>query len=362
MKIFSGTRPPITLILEKGANIGMNKRLTSYMTAVLLIGSSMFQTQAQAQAENQLLTFAQASALPDPKPQLWGLGFSEGFEPADAALYRMGEKLPQILCEGLTDPRCVGAVNLYQVINLDLCTPESVLSCLVQMWVVDSSGKKIEGEIVRSVLFNEKQAVKEDVTLNLPKNTSKGIVFRVPGVKNSLDSEQYFIATNITMSKSANEKAFIYGEINTGIRPVKEITGNYSPMTLLPTSGSGGGQTNDPTGNRCVAVEVGTCFQSADFPKGYRFGLTIRIGEKLTGWFHGRMSLPLISIVDWKKGQEISIEAEPVTIANLDFMISPTRLSSELKKMITDCESGGCGGMGSLESVYQTGGNLASKF
>jgi hypothetical protein len=312
-----------------------------------------------AKAETPLLTLAQANALPQPWPQLWGLEFSERFEPAEAALYKMGDQFPEHLCDGITDPRCTGQVGLYQMINLDLCTDQSVLSCIVGMWVVDSSGNRINGEIVRPILFSQKQAVAENVELNLPKNTAKGIIYRVPGVKNNFNSDQYFIASNISMFKGKAEKAFTYGEINTGIRPVREIAGDYAPSVLLPTAGTGGGNTRAPNGSECIAVEIGICFEQAEFPAGYRFGLTIRIGEKLNGWFHGRMSLPEISISDWKRGQEISIEAEPVTIPNLDFVVPPASLPAPLKKRITDCESGGCGGRGTLEGIYQTGGNLS---
>lgn len=337
------------------------KRSTAVvLTFCSMISLSLLQAPS-AGAEVPLLTFAQANALPDPKPQLWGLEFSEVMgQEINTALYRMGPRLPEHLCEGLSDPKCPISASLYQVISFDVCNPNSKLTCIAAIWAVDSSGKKITGELIRPILFDPKQAVEENVSLNLPKNTSKGTVWRLPGVKNGLGTDNYFVASSTGMMKDANKTSFTYGEISAGIRPVKEVTGDYSPSTLLPTFGSGGGKTKSPSGSECVAVEAGKCQQAAEFPPGFRFGLTIRIGEKLNGWFHGRMSLPQISIVDWQRGQEISIEAEPVTIPNLDFVVPPSTLTDQMKYLFSECEKIGCGGRGAKDGVFQTGGNLAA--
>jgi hypothetical protein len=241
------------------------------------------------------------------------------------------------------------------MLNFDLCNQESTLSCIEGIWAIDPSGKRIDGELVRPILFDQKQAVDENIPLNLPKSTAHGFLFRLPAVTNSLGSEGYYVATHVSMFKGKSEKSFTYGEINTGLRPVRELQGNYSQGFLLPTSGSGGGKNRTPDGSECVAVETGTCLESADFPAGYRFGVTIRIGEKLRGWFHGRISLPTISIADWKKGMEISIEAEPVKIPTIDFMVPPAVLSEKMKDVFS---KNGCG-RGLIDGQCQTGSNLS---
>lgn len=225
-----------------------------------------------ANASSTPLTFAQATALPNPKPQLWGLEFSEVVgQEINSGLYRMDGNLPTALCAGLTDPQCSGSTKLYQVITFDVCDANSKLTCIAGIWAVNSSGVRTEGQLVRSILFDSKQAIVENVSLNLPKSTSKGSIWKIPGVKNSLNSETYFVGSSSGMMKEPLNTKFEYGEISAGIKPVREITGDFSPSSLLPTWGSAGGKTTTASGVTCVAAEIGICQEPAEFPQGYRF-------------------------------------------------------------------------------------------
>jgi hypothetical protein len=84
------------------------------------------------------------------------------------------------------------------------------------------------------------------------------------------------------------------------------------------------------------------------------------MGEKLSGWFHGRFSLPQISISNWKQGQEISVEGEPVKVPALDFVVPMTKLSPEMLQQLTDCRKDiSCrGARGSESGVWQTVTNI----
>jgi len=311
-----------------------------------------------ATADQALLTFAQADAKARPHVPSWGLNLDESQDLGATALYKMnGDQ--SFLCDSLYDSKCVGEVDLYQILNFDICKEEFQLSCIVGIWAQDSSGKRIPGELVRTITFDKKYAIAENVALNLPNSTTYGAIWNFPGVKNSAGTNKYLASTNVTMFKKAKDQVFKYGEINTSITPIAEISGNYAPIELLPTGGNRGTLTT-PEGKRCARVETGICLLPAEFPAEYRFGLTLRMGEKLSGWFHGRLSLPQISISNWKKGQEISVEAEPVKVAALDFVVPVTDLSPEMIKQLADCRKDiSCRGARGLESdVWQTITNI----
>ena len=311
-----------------------------------------------ATADQTLLTFAQAEAKPRPHVPSWGLYLDENQDLGPTALYKRDND-KSFLCDNLTDPKCVGEVDLYQILNFDICKEEFQLSCIVGIWAQDSSGKRIPGELVRTIAFDKKYAIAENVALNLPNSTGYGAIWSFPGVKNSAGSNKYLARTNVTMFKMAKDQIFKYGEINSNITPITEISGNYAPIELGPNGGYSGSLTT-PEGKRCAGVENGICLLPAEFPTEYRFGLTLRMGEKLSGWFHGRFSLPQISISNWKQGQEISVEGAPVKVPALDFVVPMTDLSPEMLQQLTDCRKDiSCrGARGSESGVWQTATNI----
>ena len=328
--------------------------------SVALFGANTF----AVQADERPLTFAEAVArYGGESTQMWGLGLTEDFaEPSPSALWALsqaGTKTITTYCSNITDDPCQGAVDLYQVLHLDKCEESSQLSCIADFWAVDPSGKKINGEFVRPILFESKQATKENLDLNIPASSSIYGLWRVPGVLNSSGTDTYLVGTHVTMFRARNEAKFTYGEINSGIFTSKEVSGNYGLTTVSKAGISGTGPSRTPEGQDCIALEIGKCHVTANFPEGYRFGMTLRVGEKLNGWYHGRLSLPSIEVKSWKKGEEIAIEAEPVKVPSVDFVVPITELSESQQKEIRDCVLGNCGSKGNIKGVLQTGGNLA---
>ena len=328
------------------------------------MGMSIATNISEVHANEKPLTLMQAVAkYGGDGTRMWGLLLKENFLfPSPSALYKMKEtqsKTELTLCNGLSDAVCQGQ-DLYQILRLDPCVAASQLSCLGDFWAVDSTGKRVETKFLRTIPFESPQAVQENLPVNLPASTSLGSVWQIPGVKNSAGSDQYFVYTYITMFKRATEAKFSFGEINNSIVAVEELRGNYGVPQIIPTGGSGAtGATSTPDGRDCIALEIGMCLAPVNFPDGYRFGMTLKMGEKLNGWFHGRMSLPQISINNWKTGQEISIEGEPVKVPSLDFVVPVSQLSEEQMALYNQCVRENCGGRGMLTGIAQTGGNLA---
>ena len=318
-----------------------------------------------AQAEERPLTFAEAeSKVTSGDTPYYGLVFKESFiAPQPSALYRSvdsGSLSNLLICESVLDSSCDGA-DLYLTTRFDPCTATSQLSCLGNFWAVDSSGKRIEGNLIRTVPFVATQAFDENVPLNIPASRSYGTIWQLPGVKNSAGTENYFVISQVTMFKNRTESKFSYGEINNSIIPIEELRGDYVVPVL---DGKGGmaasGLTAAPGGRECLALEVGICQAPAQFPSGYRFGMNLHIGEKLNGWFHGRLSLPIVAIKDWNNGQELSIEGEPVKVPSLDFVVPKDQMSAEQLSLYNVCVSGNCGVRSSKGFISQTGGNLAN--
>jgi hypothetical protein len=89
-----------------------------------------------------------------------------------------------------------------------------------------------------------------------------------------------------------------------------------------------------PDGSRCAGIDLTVCEAIREFPAGYRFGLSLRMGTKLSGWYHGRLALPDVTIKDWKNGQEISVEAEPVRVPTLNFSVPNAEIPQKVRDIV----------------------------
>jgi hypothetical protein len=87
--------------------------------------------------------------------------------------------------------------------------------------------------------------------------------------------------------------------------------------------------------DNCVMLEAGKCLQRQDFPPNYRFGLTIKVGNKLSGWFHGRIYRPVLSISPGSVGQLIQIDALPVLVPSILKKVPTSEISQELRTYLS---------------------------
>ena len=253
-------------------------------------------------------------------------------------------------CDDIDDKICTDAVGIIGYVNLTVCTDASNVACIADVWAVDPTGKKIAGKLVKSVpLDYGKFTFKENVAINLPDGTGQGALWQIPGVTNSAGKDTYFVSSQFMLAqpnKKAGEqisagKIFL-SELKTGISPVEEIPGQYKlihPRDNGTTRASwvnwgDSGSWNLPDGSRCAGIDLTFCEAIREFPVGYRFGVSLRMGSKLSGWYHGRLALPEVTIKDWKNGQEISVEAEPVRVPTLDFSVPNAEIPQKVRDIV----------------------------
>jgi hypothetical protein len=253
-------------------------------------------------------------------------------------------------CDDIDDKICTDAVGIIGYVNLTVCTDASNVACIADVWAVDSAGKKIAGKLVKSVpLDYGKFTFKENVALNMPEGTGQGVLWQLPGVINGAGKDTYFVSSQFMLfqpEKKAGEpiragKIFL-SEFKTDISPVEEIPGQYKLIQprdngTARASWVNWGDTGNwylPDGSRCVGTDVNVCEAVREFPAGYRFGVSLRMGTKLSGWYHGRLSLPEVTIKDWKTGQEISVEAEPVRVPTLNFSVPNAEIPQKVRDIV----------------------------
>ena len=313
------------------------------LVAALLLGSSV-----QANVAHAGMKFA-------PDIPLLGLLIEDGLEfgRSPNVVFGKGNLDSQetwLRCDDIDDKICTDAVGIIGYVNLTVCTDASNVACIADVWAVDPAGKKIPGKLVKSVpLDYGKFTFKENVALNLPEGTGQGALWQLPGVINGAGKDTYFVSSQFMLfqpEKKAGEpiragKIYL-SELKTDISPVEEIPGQYKLIQprdngTARASWVNWGDTGNwylPDGSRCVGTDVNVCEAVREFPTGYRFGVSLRMGTKLSGWYHGRVALPDVTIKDWKTGQEISVEAEPVRVPTLNFSVPNAEIPQKVRDIV----------------------------
>jgi hypothetical protein len=267
------------------------------------------------------------------------------------------------LCKDIDDKPCTEWSQIGAIANLAPCLPESQLSCIAGIWAVDASGKRIDGEFVKNAGVDPRYKFDEIPSVDFPRSDGMGSIWRIPGVKNSGGTDTYFAGTQLTgnaqktAGTSARAANFGYSNLIAGIMPTEEISAQVTVRTatdgaINPGGAFGVGGTDVlQDGTVCAATEVGKCFAVRQFPEGYKFGLMLRLTTKQSGWFHGRFYLPSLTFNDWKSGQEISIEAEPVKVPSLEFSVPNAEIPQAIRSMVFNGQEWGMSGDGKSRTL-----------
>ena len=338
------------------------------LVAALLLGSLV-----QANTANAGMKFA-------PDIPLLGLLIEDGLEfgRSPNVVFGKGNLDSQetwLRCDDLDDKICTDAAGIIGYVNLTVCTDASSVACIADVWAVDSAGKKIPGKLVKSVpLDYGKFTFKENVAINMPDGTGQGALWQIPGVINSAGKDTYFVSSQFMLAqpeKKAGEpisaRKIFLSELKTGISPVEEIPGQYKLIQprdngTARASWVNWGDTGNwylPDGSRCVGTDVNVCEAVREFPAGYRFGVSLRMGTKLSGWYHGRLALPDVTIKNWKTGQEISVEAEPVRVPTLNFSVPNAEIPQKVRDIVFTDRYFGKSGDGIREARINDGSSSA---
>ena len=254
-------------------------------------------------------------------------------------------------CNSIKDKPCLEAKSMMLWSHLSPCSLGSVTNCIDSFYAEDETGKRIQGEFVRYANEDSKWSFDESASNNFPKTKGMGGVWKLSGLVGA-STDLYYVSTyaNTQVEKSAgveiSTQQFSPTDFEAGISPIKEISGSYTASTALDSStkssdgsksgGMGASYALDVSErDNCVVLEFGKCLQRQEFPSNYRFGLTIKVGNKLSGWFHGRIYRPVLSISPQSVGQLIQIDALPVLVPSVLKKIPTSEISQELRNYLS---------------------------
>ncbi len=295
---------------------------------------------------------AHAGRVIEPDTEALGLLFTENMELTSmtSALYGRSDQSTTWawkLCRSTEDPICVAANEVSILQFFDFCPSEQSVNCIARVWATSGDGRSVDGAYQRHLPASGTGDFPADPRIKLPASKGAGFVVRLPGVIHAGGTDEYLVAlrNQPTILKKSGESLASYdypvqGLVG-GISPFKILNGNYKPTVVVDGYGSEGDGIEPPAGEACIAKDLGICAAARDFPTGFRFGMSVRLSQQLRGWFHGRIATPEISIRTTPDFFEVSIEANPVQVAALDFTVPASTLSQEIRDLIFNGEEWG---------------------
>jgi hypothetical protein len=259
------------------------------------------------------------------------------------------------LCKTLDDAICTNGHNLRATSFLPPCAGDISVNCIAAFYAVSESGERIEGKFQRLVAQGTEREYPANPKYNLPQGVGQGSIWTIPGLKNGAGNEDYYIGARFdSWAQFGGGRIFsnFYpSRMITGIVPVSTKLGSFGVTVPLdsnnpsqdgsPNGGVGSrNSSDDQTWKDCAVTEIGKCYMATDFPAEYRFGLTLKLGATLKGWFHGRIYRPVITVKTESAGgaEEITVEALPVTVPTIEEKVPTSEIPAVLRDYLRNHE------------------------
>jgi hypothetical protein len=259
----------------------------------------------------------------------------------------------QILCSSDDDANCKGADRYDYTELLPICSTEAQLDCIESLNAIDSSGASAAG-VFNDYTYYKHPNMFTGNGVQTIKNPAAPSVWTIEKAPHAFGA-QYAVAVSLR------------GGYGNGSSSTPELNMNLWAVNYS----SGVGESSDPNGfsnlsscnqgkdkvtgrqflqcgmgaeeygkYRC-ALKVqknGACLMPHAFPQDFRFQVALRLSQEPSGWFHGRMKDPNITIAPLAgKAVRLTVQASPAKVPILYQQMQYSAMPADLKAHWDTC-------------------------
>lgn len=295
----------------------------------------------------------------------------------------------QEVCTSSNDAVC-GPGNYVKFNSiLKACTTASETNCIAEVNAVDASGKSSSATFSQYTVKNHLNAYPADSKLGIPAGAVPSI-WSIPTAPHASGSEYAVVAgVNGDVGRDGSE-SFIGSYMQISLIPValrdygkgrlsiaegwsQSKSGIYYDYctTFQQPGQSKGPDCNHVNGPECVLPtnDQGMCYAEEAFGNVQKFNLQIRLAKEPTGWLHGRMVDPAISITNsGTSGVSLSVTAGATKVPMVYQNAKWNTLSPAVQNLWVKCFSDMrlCGEYGSYRGMssapkFETLGTLSGQ-
>ena len=259
-----------------------------------------------------------------------------------------GTPSPTFHCATVDSPKCVELNHITANAFLQPCSVAIATNCIESFYATDPSGNRIDAINPIPYPADALLDFKGDDAMNLPTGGAPTI-WNIPGATHGGSGDTYIVQafTSSHLKKSVNSKVgsekFSMNSMTVNVTPVTLINGRYvrqiAQDSTTSAPGTQGGVRHDSADEWrfCAMIDNGTCAKRQSFPQGFTFGVKVRLQQKLSGWLHGRIYNPNVSIsINAKQEQIIEVSASPVMVPVVGEWFRWENLTADIQKYILD--------------------------
>ena len=279
-----------------------------------------------------------------------------------------GTGSPTFHCATVDSPKCVELNQITANAFLQPCSVAIATNCIESFYATDPSGNRIDAISPIPYPADAPLDFKGDDAMNLPTGGAPTI-WNIPGATHGGSGDTYMVQAFTSSDLQKNESSTVSNEkfsmnsMTVNVSPVTLINGRYvrqiAQDSTTSAPGTNGGVRHDSADEWrfCAMIDNGTCAKRQSFPQGFTFGVKVRLQQKLSGWLHGRIYNPNVSIsMNAKQEQIIEVSASPVMVPVVGEWFRWENLTADIQKYILDGKVQG--GQGWHETKSLTTGNF----
>ena len=268
-------------------------------------------------------------------------------------------------CENFETKLCKDTKNKWTTASVILprCINESTPWCIESLNIQRTGMKPNQTEFLRQVKGIKTPAYPD---LGFPAGSTISL-WKSTNIFNGGGTDTYAVYVMVRFVKLPGKLPSIVN-MSATVLPYVEITEGmdssnqkyYESQYLRDSQEDGSEKLQIIGGSKeCAWTENRVCGLVAEFPKDVEVSLSMRVGNKLTGWFMGRLQNPAITTAILDKGQNLlKIKAYPVEVPKFYATVQKENLTPDLASTwMTD-------GWGTKnpQGVYVTKSNFADVF
>jgi len=239
----------------------------------------------------------------------------------------------QQLCGKLGVAPCdLTTMSLQGSLILATCESQAQENCVESMSITQD-GTTYQGEFVS---YSPGPQVQAQPEFGLPQGATVG-QWKVPGLNHQGGSDNYAVHARLDPSMLFRNSVSFQG-FSAQVTPFNQISGSYETPSIA--------QQRDDTRSyvasmgstpECVWTGPSQCGRAQDFAEGSVVNLTVRISNKIGGWFNGRLKAPEIAIAKHSAtSNRVSVSAEPAAVSRLGFNVPRSQATKDLLDFFKD--------------------------
>ncbi|CAN2174766.1 R-PTPc-A-E-1 domain containing protein [Candidatus Nanopelagicaceae bacterium] len=164
---------------------------------------------------------------------------------------------------------------------------------------------------------------------------SRSSLWDAPGVTNSGGTDQYVVNAKVRWIYSKGSARVTNFNASVFAVKGKNAAGYKEPGIVFGPAAGGIYASITDTGEitfdgTCVATEVGYCAERVEFSPGTRVKLVMKLSNKVTGWLHGRIAKPEITVTPINDSYNtLSVAADSVDVPMMYAQFNKSEMTKE---------------------------------